>query len=131
MKAYKHSAILLLAGGLMATNIAIAADLDGTVFATNQNNWQHQYQDMNQAERDLTRQINARPQDGQYRYGGQNGGGGYGNGDGSGEQKRTHSRDQSYASNSDSDSGYGRGYANRQSGGTGGGGGGGHGRGRH
>lgn len=55
MKAYKHSAILLLAGGLMATNIAIATDRGETVFATNQDNWQQQYRDHNGGNGEQTR----------------------------------------------------------------------------
>ena len=115
MKTLKHSAIAAIVGGLAFANVAGAADLAGTVFDPTPNSWQHQYQNMSDAERNLTRDLNSQPRE-RSQYRAQNGSGG-GNGEGTRTRTRTN-----YADNSSSDSGYGRGYSDRQGSGKGGGG---------
>ena len=103
MMTHRHAAIALISGAIAFTNIAAAADLDGTVFAQNQDSWQHQYQNMSQAERNLVGQINAQPGSGnQYR--GQNA-----NGSGDGSQTRTRSRTHSADGSGGGGGGKGRG----------------------
>jgi hypothetical protein len=121
MKTFKHSALVLIISGLTFSGVAASADLEGTVFAQNQNSWQHQYQNMSANDRNLTRQINSGGGESrQYRSNNSTG-----SGAGSTEQHRERNRErENYASASSSDSSYGSGYASRQ-GGNGGG------RGRH